>query len=490
MNVCHDLTVWLKQISLFSGLDLPELQLLQQEMHLIVFPLGETICREGESGDRMFVIESGKVAVLKQSDDVQPVEVDVLTAGDIAGELSLFGAAPRSATLLARSETRVWILQHAAFAKLLETHSGLANALLTRLSRHLRKETSTVARLLSRGLDTRFKVAFFDSKSYMESAFREHNRYNYALHFLESRLSRETVSLAAGFKAICVFVNDTLDAAVIEELAALGVEMVALRCAGFNNVDLVACERFGLSVARVPAYSPYAVAEHATALMMTLNRRLHRAHNRVREGNFSLAGLVGFDMHGKTAGIVGTGKIGRCLLNILAGFGCRLLACNQFPDTPMLDQLGGHYVPLDELLTASDIISLHAPLTPETHHLINAAAIAKMKRGVMLINTSRGALIDSRALLNGLKSGQIGSAGLDVYEEESDYFFEDMSDEVITDDVLARLLTFNNVIVTSHQAFLTREALASIAEITFENLREFETGRRGRDLTRQVSAVS
>jgi D-lactate dehydrogenase len=265
--------------------------------------------------------------------------------------------------------------------------------------------------------------------------------------------------------------------------------MIALRCAGFNNVDLAACERHGLSVTRVPAYSPYAVAEHAVALMMTLNRRLHRANNRVREGNFSLSGLVGFDMHAKTAGVIGTGKIGKCLIHILAGFGCRILAHDMYPDAQLVERSGVRYVPLDELLAESDVISLHAPLTRETRHMIGAEAIAKMKRGVMLINTSRGALIDTPALLEGLKSGQIGNAGLDVYEEESEYFFEDLSDRVITDDVLARLMTFNNVIVTSHQAFLTQEALNNIADITLENIREYELGKRGSALTNRVSGI-
>ncbi|MBI4623054.1 MAG: 2-hydroxyacid dehydrogenase [Verrucomicrobia bacterium] len=401
--------------------------------------------------------------------------------------MSLFGPAERSATLQARSVARVWTLDHAAFDKLLEGHGTLAKAVLGCLSRHLRRETSVVARLLSRDDDRRFKIAFFDSKPYVENIFRERNRHNFALEFFDARLSRETVALAAGYKAVCVFVNDRLDAAVIEELRDLGVALIALRCAGFNNVDLAACARHGLSVTRVPAYSPYAVAEHAVALMLALNRRIHRAHTRVREGNFSLAGLVGFDVHGKTAGIVGTGKIGRCLAHILAGFGCRLLAHDVFPDLQLVAQHGVRYVPLDELFAASDLISLHAPLTPQTRHLINAAAIARMKPGVMLINTSRGALIDTRALLHGLKTGHIGYAGLDVYEEESEYFFEDRSDRVITDDVLARLMTFNNVIVTSHMAFLTHEALANIADVTLENIHEFEQGRRGASLANRVT---
>jgi D-lactate dehydrogenase len=266
----------------------------------------------------------------------------------------------------------------------------------------------------------------------------------------------------------------------------MGIGLIALRCAGFNNVDLAACGRFGVSVARVPAYSPYAVAEHAIALMMSLNRCVHRASNRIREGNFSLRGLVGFDMHGRTAGIVGAGKIGECVLSILAGFGCRLLVHSRTPKPALAERYGAEFVDLSRLLAESDIISLHAPLTPETHHMIDASAIAGMKRGVMLINTSRGGLVDTRALLNGLKSGHIGYAGLDVYEEESAYFFEDLSDEVMADDALARLTTFNNVIVTSHQAFLTGDALANIAETTLGNIEQYRAGARGGQLPNAV----
>jgi D-lactate dehydrogenase len=476
----------LKKIGFLGNVNEELLLLLQQRMHRQVFAAHDIICREGEPGDRLFIIESGEVTVLKQGEAGRAVEVTVLHAGEMAGIMSLFGTATRSATLQARKETAVWVLDHDTFEALLGQHPDLAKAVLAYLSRHLRRETSVVAKLLSRDLDSRLKVAVFDSKPYIEKIFQQRNRYNYSLEFFHSQLSQETVSLTAGFRVVCVFVNDRLDAPVIEELSDLGVEMIALRCAGFNNVDLAACERCGISVSRVPAYSPYAVAEHAVALMMVLNRRIHRANNRVREGNFSLSGLVGFDMHGKTAGIIGTGKIGKCVLQILSGFGCRLLAYDVYQDAQLVERLGVRYVSLDELFAAADLISLHAPLTPESHHLINTAAIAKMKRCVMLINTSRGALVDTRALLDGLKTGQIGYAGLDVYEEESDYFFEDLSDQVITDDVLARLLTFNNVIVTSHQAFLTQEALENIADITLENIREFEQGKRGKALTPPV----
>jgi D-lactate dehydrogenase len=280
-------------------------------------------------------------------------------------------------------------------------------------------------------------------------------------------------------------VNDTLDAPVIARLAGAGVGLIAMRCAGYNNVDLAAAHEAGISVVRVPAYSPHSVAEHSVALMMTLNRKIHRAYNRVREGNFSLTGLVGFEMHGKTVGVVGTGRIGCCAIEILLGFGCRVLAFDPNPREELI-QCGVQYMALDELLPQSDIVSLYVPLMPQTYHLIGARSISRMKPGAMLINTSRGGLVDTVALVDALKTGHIGSAGLDVYEEEGDYFFEDCSNALITDDTLARLLTFNNVIVTSHQAFLTQEALTNIVDTTLENIREYESGRRAKELTNGV----
>lgn len=294
------------------------------------------------------------------------------------------------------------------------------------------------------------------------------------LVFLEPRLTRETASLASGARAVCVFVNDEVDAGVLEALRGHGVELVALRCAGFNNVDLAAARRLGISVCRVPEYSPYAVAEHTVALMLTLNRKTHRAHARVREGNFALEGLLGFDVKGKTVGVVGTGKIGTIVLRIMAGFGCTLLAHDPAPNGECV-QLGARYVALPELLASSDIISLHCPLTPATRHLIDRAAVNAMRRDVMLINTSRGAVVDTRALIAGLKSGIIGSLGLDVYEEEADLFFENLSDQVILDDIFARLITFPNVLITSHQAFFTHEALSTIARTTIENVSAFQS---------------
>jgi len=320
-------------------------------------------------------------------------------------------------------------------------------------------------------------VAFFSTKRYDRSSFLAANAERHTLRFLEPHLTAETVSLARGADAVCVFVNDTLDAGVIEELSALGVRFIALRCAGFNNVDLHEAARLGLGVGRVPAYSPHAVAEYTVALMLTLNRQIHRAHNRVREGNFSLDGLLGFDFHGRTVGLVGTGKIGAITAKILLGLGCEVIAYDPFPNKDCA-ALGVEFVTLNQLFSRAHVVSLHCPLTPENHHLISDPALAKMRDGVMIINTSRGALIDTRAVIEALKSGRVGYLGMDVYEEEGDLFFEDLSDKIIADDTFTRLLTFPNVLITGHQAFFTRNALDNIAATTVANLTEFETTGR------------
>jgi D-lactate dehydrogenase len=320
------------------------------------------------------------------------------------------------------------------------------------------------------------KVAVFSTKSY-DRAFLEAANADRAheLVFFEPRLNLETSVLAAGFPAACIFVSDLLDAKTLKAISQQGVKLLALRSAGFNHVDLAAAADLDLTLLRVPAYSPYAVAEHAVAMILSLNRRIHRAYNRVREGNFALDGLLGFDLHGKTVGIVGTGKIGAITAKILQGFGCRLLGYDVFPN-PDCKAMGMKYVSLPELFGTSDIVSLHCPMTAETYHLINAEAIDEMKPGIMLINTSRGQLIDTKAVTEGLKSGKIGYLGLDVYERETDLFFENLSNEVIQDDVFQRLLAFPNVLITGHQAFFTEEALQNIAETTIANITEFERG--------------
>jgi D-lactate dehydrogenase len=317
------------------------------------------------------------------------------------------------------------------------------------------------------------KVAVFSTKQYDRASLDAANAGRHQLQYLEPHLDAATATLARGHDGVCAFVNDRLDAKVLEALAGEGIRLIALRCAGFNNVDLAAAQRLGLAVTRVPAYSPHAVAEHTVALMLALNRNLHRAYNRVREGNFALQGLLGFDLHGRTAGVIGTGKIGAIVARILQAFGCNVLAFDPWPNEECR-AAGVRYVPLDELLGASDIITLHCPLTPENHHLINTAAIERMKPGAMLINTSRGGLLDTRAVIAALKSRKLGHVGLDVYEEEGEIFFEDHSGTILNDDVFTRLLTFPNVIITGHQGFFTTEALANIAATTIANISEFE----------------
>ncbi len=316
------------------------------------------------------------------------------------------------------------------------------------------------------------KIAFFDAKPYDMIGFdRFSANTDLQIKYFETKLNEDTVSLAAGFDGVCVFVNDIVNEAVVNRLYELGVKVIALRCAGFNNVDIKACCG-KLHVFRVPAYSPYAVAEHAMALLLTLNRKTHRAFNRTREFNFNLSGLAGFDLHGKTVGIVGTGKIGRIFADICRGFGMRILAYDKYPNP----NAGLEYVELDELLANSDIISLHCPLTEDTYHLINDESVEQMKPGVIILNTSRGGLVDTESLINGIKVGIIGGACLDVYEEEADLFYEDFSSDVVHDDNLVRLIAMPNVLVTSHQAFLTQEALSNIAETTVANLCNFFAG--------------
>lgn len=320
-------------------------------------------------------------------------------------------------------------------------------------------------------------VAVFSTKPYDERYLREANQaFRHKLTCFEPRLSSQTVSLTQGFGAVCVFVHDEVSAAVLSVLKDNGVQAVALRCAGFNNVDLNRASELGIRVVRVPAYSPNSVAEHTIALILALNRKIHRAYTRVREGNFALDGLMGFDLKGRCVGVVGTGRIGRLVADILIGFGCQVLAHDVHRDSD-LERKGVRYVELNELLASADIITLHCPLTPQTRHLINEDAVRQMKRNVMLINTSRGELIDTRAVIAGLKSGRIGYLGLDVYEEEEDLFFEDLSDRIIQDDVFSRLLTFPNVIITAHQAFFTHEAMTNIAHTTLRNLADIEAGR-------------
>ncbi len=330
------------------------------------------------------------------------------------------------------------------------------------------------------------RIAFFGTKKYDQETFDAINnsvdasnqpRFGFEIKYYKAHPTMDNILLVQGASVVCCFVNDPLTADIIAEMGRLGVKLIALRCAGFNNVDLKAAQQAGIRVVRVPAYSPYAIAEFTLGLILALNRHLPRAASRTRDGNFSLQGLMGFDLHGKTIGIIGTGKIAKVLIRILQGFGMRILGYDIYPDHDFAATHNLEYVSLDTLLRESDIISLHCPLTKDNYHLINADAIQRMKKGVMIINTGRGGLIDTEALIEGLKSHQVASAGLDVYEEEGEYFYEDVSDAIIEDDVLARLLSFNNVLLTSHQAFFTREALNNIATTTLQNILDFTNGQ-------------
>ncbi|MGF1523294.1 MAG: 2-hydroxyacid dehydrogenase [Leptolyngbyaceae cyanobacterium] len=321
------------------------------------------------------------------------------------------------------------------------------------------------------------KTAFFNTKSYDRTFFTAANQaYGHELTFFEPRLTPATAALAANFPAVCVFINDDLSAPTLRTIAHTETRLVALRCAGFNHVDLKVAQELNIKVVHVPAYSPYAVAEHAVGLIMALNRKLYRAYNRVRDDNFALDGLLGFDLYGKTVGVVGTGKIGECFARIMNGFGCKLLAYD-VRENPACLELGVRYVEVPELLAQSDIVSLHCPLLPATRHMINADSLQHMKQGAMLINTSRGGLINTRAVIEAIKSGQVGYLGIDVYEDEANLFFEDLSDTVIQDETFQLLQSFPNVVITAHQAFFTQEALGNIATTTLSNMADIEQGR-------------
>ncbi len=332
------------------------------------------------------------------------------------------------------------------------------------------------------------KVLVYSTRSYDKEFLKAASQNKHELNFIEARLEESTTVLARQYPSVCCFVDDILSKRVIKQLADGGTRLVALRATGFNNVDLKAAEELGMTIMRVSLYSPYAVAEFAVGMMLDLDRKIHRAFTRVREGNFLLDGLIGFELHGKTIGIVGTGKIGSVLARILHGFGCLLLAYD-VTENPECTKLGVRYVPLKELLSKADIVSLHLPLTPETRHLINAENLSYMKPGAMLINTSRGALVDTRSLIRALKKGSLGAVGLDVYEEESHILYEDLSDEIIPDDVIERLLTFPNALVTGHQAFFTKEAMAIIAETTIQNISDFAAGRENENILRPKNVL-
>ncbi|KAI9190272.1 hypothetical protein H9P43_001705 [Blastocladiella emersonii ATCC 22665] len=503
----------LTKTRLFAQLSDAHLALLAAVAEPIKVGKGTVVVSEGQTPQIFAILVQGELHVHQAGK-----HAGALHPYDSFGFGNLFADSRSPSTLLAAGAASCFLVQisRAPFQALLAREPTLALALLPALAAHVpdavapsvKSSTSVVAGnaatattptvdVQPNGLPrdaANLVVKVFDSKPYQTKLFIEQNAlpgFGFKLEFLEDKLSPATVHLAKGAHAVCVFVHDSVNPEVAQALADMGIEMVAYRCAGFDTCHVPTCDKLGISVARVPGYSPNAIAEHAAALMMALNRKLVWASSRVHNGDFSLDGLVGFDMKGKTVGIIGTGKIGACLVSIMLGFGCRVICQDVYKNPALLANPQVQYVEMDTLLAQSDIISIHAPLLPETHHLINETTLAKMKRGVLIINTSRGPLVDTKALIEALKSGQVGACGLDVVEGENDYFYENCSDSVVTNDQLAHLLSFQNrVMITAHQAFLTEEALREIAGVTLKNIAEFHQGKRLKHLANSVNNVA
>ncbi|KAJ3201771.1 hypothetical protein HDU82_007880 [Entophlyctis luteolus] len=505
-NNTTDVAGVLASTHLFPGLDAVQLEAIAAETELVEFAGGDNICVEDDiTAQSMYVIASGKAHVFKRNGNEQ-VKLISLNPGEYIGE-SLLENLPINATVVAAEQTTALRLNTTAFKRILNEHPVLAESLLRGLAKELRSFRTVLARSVSVARsrsssvskDTRtvVRMAVFDFMKHEKESFEaavetfrsslDPAMYAFEVQYYESKLDAKTVRLAAGCQVVCIFVNDTANAEVLTLLQAQGVQLLTLRCAGFDMVDLKAAAALGIAVTRVPAYSPYAVAEFAVTLALCLNRRMVAASGRVKQGNFSLAGLVGFDFHGKTVGVIGTGKIGQCFMKIMLGFGCKILCYDAYPSKDVATWENCTYVTLEELYSQSRIISLHAPLLPETKYMINKESLAKMVQGVVLINTSRGGLVNTQDLIQALKSGKVSGAGLDVYENEKSLYFEDHSLSVMEDDAYARLTTFPNVLVTGHQAFLTEEALEKIGAVTMENVREslFEH-KKGKELTNVV----
>eukprot|EP00121_Abeoforma_whisleri_P001729 Awhi_evm2s1540 len=441
-----------------------------------------------------FLFSQGTLDVTVQSsiEGREPIHVDELKTGDFAGLGSFFENTCHSATVTAKSECQILQLSQDDFHGLLSSNPAISSALFAYFSSSVKKQRSGLAHFNegSDEDDSKIKIAFFDSKSYDMESFKPKNEEgdNYEITFFEAKLGPATYNLASGHQVVCVFVNDTVDKETIKGLHHVGVKMIALRCAGFNNVDLGVAEGFGITVARVPVYSPFAVAEFAMCLLQTINRKPHQAYNRVRNADFSLSGLVGIDLHGKTVGVIGTGKIGQCFMDIAMGYGCKIAAYDVYPNKEYGAKEQVTYMELDELYAKADVISIHCPLFPSTHHMINKESLAKMKKGVILVNSSRGGLINTEDLIAALKSGHVRGAGLDVYEGESEYFFQNLQGSVVQDDTLTHLISLPNVVLSSHQAFLTEEALNAIAETTLKNVKQYSEGKRLAELDNHVPA--
>ncbi|XP_063901676.1 2-hydroxyacid dehydrogenase homolog [Zophobas morio] len=482
----------LKSGGCFSDLNSEMLSAIASKVTQVNLKSEEFLFKQGDQTGSLYIVGEGVLTVTVSSKVQQDVKVNELGVNDFAGLGSFFEETEHSASVLAKTDALIYKLTNSDFQSLITQHPSIAYSMLRYFSKTVKKLRAGLVQHStkpSQKSSSTLKVAVFDTKNYDIESFQRINsegKYNYEFNFLETRLSIDTANLAQGCEAVCVFVNDDVGEEVVKILARMGVKLIALRCAGFNNVALGMAAGFGISVVRVPAYSPYAVAEFATALLLTLNRKIHRAYNRVRDGDFSLSGLVGNDLHGKTVGVIGTGKIGQVFVDIMLGFGCRVLCYDVYRSPEIERKADVKYTSLDQLYAASDVISLHVPLLDSTRYIINKESISKMKKGVIIINTSRGGLVKTTDLIEALKSGQVKGAGLDVYENESGYFFENRGEETITDDILSLLLSLNNVILTSHQAFLTKEAISNISSVTLESLKEFASGKTLKNLTYYV----
>ncbi|KAJ3119685.1 hypothetical protein HK098_005231 [Nowakowskiella sp. JEL0407] len=494
----------LQSMPKFKDLPPKSASLLASVMEEYNITKGTKIVKEGDPSQYAYFIASGEAEAFKNYGKSEETKLKIMRKGDIFGLSSMLDHSSHSSTVVALSNpsTKTYRISIELFNKVINEDPGISVTICKHLSHEYKdfmKKTShdtahsvkaapivpivaiTEVQTLKRDNNNVVTMAVFDHKPYERAYFdREIKKFNeinaikLECKFHEYKLNKDSANLAKGAKIVCMFVNDDGGTEVLKQLHEYGVKMIAMRCAGFNNCDLKTCQDLGISVARVPAYSPYAVAEHCVALLLALNRKIHLAYNRVKTGNFSLNNLVGFDIHGKTVGVIGTGKIGYCFIQIMLGFGCNVIGYDMYKNKELESTENFKYVEdLNELLTESHIISIHCPLMADNKYMINSETLKKVPKGAILINTSRGALIKTSDLIESLKEGHLGGAGLDVYEDETSYFFEDKSAEVIGDDVLARLLSFQNVVITSHQAFLTEEALTAISKVTVSNVQEF-----------------
>lgn len=440
----------------------------------------------GDLQTEMFVFESG---TFKKT--YKDGKTFYLSSGSVSGSLHFFNKDTCSSTVVVDSEEAVaYVISSDSFKKLCREDENINTSFINFLSKEVRKRSNILTNIrFQQQYSPHRTIAFFDTKSYMRETFESYNEEHnlgYKFIWLKDKMNESTASLASGAEVVCCFVNDTLNAEVIKQLKCIGVGLIAMCCAGYDNVDLEACQKHDITVTRVPAYSPNSVAEFAITLMLACNRKIHKSHSRVKDFNFSLGGLVGFDMKDKYVGIIGTGKIGAITAKIVRAFGCKVL-CHDIYKNKELESIEGiSYVEKEEIFEKCDIISLHTPLLPSTKYMINKDSLSKMKKGVIIVNTSRGGLINSKDLLESILNGHVGAVGLDVYEEEKEYFFEDKSEDNIKDSILLQLIANHNVLITSHQAFLTKEALYGIAKSVFGSIQEFFSGKRGRELENAV----